>query len=160
MEDTDGVRFWRRWGGRILGSDPGRAEVEAILDDFMARDLQFEDYKRVERIKNTNNIIYPILDVLKKAAERLGEDRVVVDAVLVNGGMSKFYMVTDRLKEFFGFDPIVALDPDQAVARGAAVYHYYLHKYEELQDDMRTVQNAPSSIIGIEWGRNILNDSL
>lgn len=137
-----------------------KEEVETILDDFMARDLQFEDYKRVERIKNTNNIIYPILDVLKKAAERLGEDRVVVDAVLVNGGMSKFYMVTDRLKDFFGFDPIVALDPDQAVARGAAVYHYYLHKYEELQDDMRTVQNVPSSIIGIEWGRNILNDSL
>ena len=64
-----------------------------------------------------------------------------VDAVIMNGGMSRFYMVINRLKKFFGFDPIVALDPDQAVARGAAVYHYFLHKYdkelaEEIQDNM------------------------
>ena len=55
----------------------------------------------------------------------------------MNGGISRFYMVIDRVKEFFEMDPIIALDPDQAVARGAAVYHYYLHKYEALKDDMR-----------------------
>ncbi len=107
-----------------------------------------------------------------------------IDAVIVNGGMSKFYMITDRLTEFFGFSPIVALDPDQSVARGAAVYHYYLHKYEELKDDMRLLgvsqdlsdeykeELHSSSLevekkkkdfethLAIEWGKNILNDSL
>ena len=104
-----------------------------------------------------------------------------VDAVIVNGGMSKFYMVTDRLREFFGLEPIVALDPDQAVARGAAVYHYYLHKYaKQMQEDMRMVgaeapalQPLPGKAAApraaaaavqqraaIEWGKNILNDSL
>ena len=94
--------------------------------------------------------------------------------------------MTDRLKEFFGFEPIVALDPDQAVARGAAVYHYYLHKYEQLQDDMRMVGagaelsnlyesqrrgDGSESLNGslskrvippmaILWGNSILNDSL
>ena len=160
-------------------------EVEDILSVFMAKELSYEDYKRIDRLSNTRNIIYPILDVLKKAADKLGTQDVVVDAVIVNGGMSKFYMVTDRLKDFFGFDPIVALDPDQAVARGAAVYHYYLHKYEEMREDMKLLGNTDSAIseasspfentqsnttvesrqpvmpsMVIQWGNSILNDCL
>ena len=160
-------------------------EVEDILSVFMAKELSYEDYKRIEKISNTRNIIYPILDVLKKAADKLGTQDVVVDAVIVNGGMSKFYMVTDRLKDFFGFEPIVALDPDQAVARGAAVYHYYLHKYEEMCEDMKLLGNTDSAIpqastpfednqakntgesrqtampnMAIQWGNSILNDCL
>lgn len=168
-----------------------QAEIEQILSVFMAKELSFYDYKRIGSITNTRNIIYPILDVLQKASQKLGVENVQVDAVIVNGGMSKFYMVTDRLKEFFGFDPIVALDPDQAVARGAAVYHYYLHKYDQMQDDMKlvgmedvfanatldsdvvtkqeektTIQEAerkpskPIPHMAIQWGNNILNDSL
>ncbi len=167
-----------------------KEEVEDILSTFMASDLSFSDYKKINNITNTRNIIYPILDVLYKASKKLGTENVTVDAVIVNGGMSKFYMITDRLKEFFGFEPIVALDPDQAVARGAAVYHYYLHKYEQMQDDMklvgkeevvetvsnvkeRLVETVPSVVekevevpkkvippMAIQWGNNILNDSL
>lgn len=163
-----------------------KEEVEKILSVFMAADLSYNDYKHIEKISDTRNIIYPILDVLKKAASKLAVDDISVDAVIVNGGMSKFYMVTDRLKEFFGFDPVVALDPDQAVARGAAVYHYYLHKYEEIKDDMKLLGNTDSAEtisasikesseervssqakaslavphMAIQWGSNILNDCL
>ena len=121
------------------------AQVEDIFRDFMAEELRFDDYKNIadveRRYAQRKNIITPILDVLNKAAKKLAVADVKVDAVLMNGGMSRFYMVINRLKEFFGFDPIVALDPDQAVARGAAVYHYFLHKYEEelsenLQDEL------------------------
>lgn len=111
--------------------------VEKILQPFMGKNLQFADYKKIDSLQDTKNIIYPILDVLQKSVAKLAGE-VKVDAVIVNGGMSKFYMVTDRLREFFGLEPIVALDPDQAVARGAAV------------------QQRPA----IEWGKNILNDSL
>lgn len=154
--------------------------VEKILQPFMGKNLQLADYKKIDSLQDTKNIIYPILDVLQKSAAKLG-DEVKVDAVIVNGGMSKFYMVTDRLREFFGLEPIVALDPDQAVARGAAVYHYYLHKYaKQMQEDMRMVgAEAPAlqplpgkaaapraaaaavqQCAAIEWGKNILNDSL
>lgn len=154
--------------------------VEKILQPFMGKNLQLADYKKIDSLQDTKNIIYPILDVLQKSAAKLG-DEVKVDAVIVNGGMSKFYMVTDRLREFFGLEPIVALDPDQAVARGAAVYHYYLHKYaKQMQEDMRMVgaeapalqplpgkAAAPKAAAAdaqqraaIEWGKNILNDSL
>lgn len=154
--------------------------VEKILQPFMGKNLQLADYKKIDSLQDTKNIIYPVLDVLQKSAAKLGGE-VKVDAVIVNGGMSKFYMVTDRLREFFGLEPIVALDPDQAVARGAAVYHYYLHKYaKQMQEDMRMVgaeapalqplpgkAAAPKAAAAavqqraaIEWGKNILNDSL
>ncbi|MBQ9478600.1 MAG: Hsp70 family protein, partial [Selenomonadaceae bacterium] len=157
-------------------------EIEEILSPFMGTHLTFDDYKKLDELtgdNNTRNIIYPILDVLNKAADKLKTDKIVIDAVIMNGGMSKFYMITDRLKQFFGFDPIVALDPDQAVARGAAVYHYYLHRFDEIKDDMRMVGDTDSAKsaadkkfesddgatllkapLSIEWGRNILNDSL
>lgn len=162
-----------------------KEEIEAVFRDFMGYNLNFDDYKQLDNPNfpaHSRNIIYPILDVLHKAAQKLGTDNVKVDAVILNGGMSKFYMVKDRLTQFFGFEPIEALDPDQAVARGAAVYHYYLKKYDYkiLGEDMRkagtqTVKDSTPPVSAasstdkkppvqpphiIEWGRNILNDSL
>lgn len=171
-----------------------KEEIEAVYEEFMGRELSVNDYKKIDQLgvlTNTNNIVYPILDVLNKAAKKLGLDDVKVDAVILNGGMSKFYMIKDRLKELFGFEPIEAMDPDQAVARGAAVYHYYLKKTEfAISDDMRKVGDNASEVAiaateqvkqrdsmaaikqsavdkpavvppqRVEWGRNIINDSL
>jgi len=164
-------------GGRIGGvgyaySDSfTKEEVEEILSSFMAEHLQFADFRKLSEIKDTGNIIYPILDVLGKTLQKLRtEDNKVedvkVDAVIINGGMSKFYMIKERLTRFFGFEPIVVLDPDLAVARGAAVYHHYLHRYQISKDDMRLVDlsSTPAakhqSSMTIQWGKSILNDSL
>ena len=160
-------------------------DIEKILYTFMGEDLSFEDYKKLSSIRDTKNIIYPILDVLAKAAAGGGTPKI--DAVIMNGGMSRFYMVTERLEKFFGFPPIVALDPDQSVARGAAVYHHYLHKHDEMQEYMRKVGvtkteprakeplsgpeepatygakkavKSRENIKSIEWGKHILNDAL
>ncbi|MBR0289405.1 MAG: Hsp70 family protein, partial [Selenomonadaceae bacterium] len=163
-------------------------QLEDIWKDFMGDELNFDDYKNLaevtEKFGKQKNIILPILDVLKKASEKLGTDNFKVDAVIMNGGMSRFYMVINRLKKFFGFEPIVALDPDQAVARGAAVYHYFLHKYDkELAGEVENAlpqQETPQKIfnqpprrnftanrnitaadrsIGVVFGSNILNES-
>ena len=155
-------------GGISYGDSFTKEDVEAIFQPLMARNLKYDDYKRLSSISDTRNIIYPILDVLKKASDKLGQANVTIDAVVLNGGMSKFYMVQDRLKEFFGRDPIVALDPDQSVAKGAAIYHYLLQSHEEMKDDMRMVPEGTSVYpeessthkVGIEWGNAILNDGL
>ena len=119
-----------------------KEEIEEILEPFMAKELVFDSFKSLDKVKNNYNIIYPILDVLYKASQKLGTNNFKIDGVIVNGGMSKFYLIKERLTEFFGFEPIVALDPDQAVARGAAVYHYYLHQYDEIKDDMKMLGNT------------------
>ncbi|MCR5833417.1 MAG: Hsp70 family protein [Selenomonadaceae bacterium] len=139
-------------------------ELEDIWRDFMGENLTFNDFKNLnaayEKSGNRKNIIMPILDVLAKAADKLGSENVRVDAVIMNGGMSRFYMVINRLKEFFGFEPIVALDPDQAVARGAAVYHYFLHKYDkeladEVKDELPRAVNQNNSAPKENFNRNI-----
>lgn len=145
-EETDGFAVGGHMGSTGYAYDDyfTTEEVESYLEPFMGRGLVLDDYKRLGEITDTNTIIYPILDVLQKAANKLGADNVHVDAVVLNGGMSKFYMVPQRLKEFFGFEPIVALDPDQAVARGAAIYHHYLRINEKLlEEDMRLVGDLP-----------------
>ncbi|MDR2535486.1 MAG: Hsp70 family protein [Treponema sp.] len=151
-----------------------KTELEHILGPFMGHQLQYDDYKRIDAIQDDaliNTIIYPILEVLKKAAQKLQVEQVPVDAVVLNGGMSKLYLIQERLEHFFGFKPILALDPDQSVARGAAVYHYYLHKYGE-SDGVLPVnsQSSPPSaesrtlniqnIQGIHLRKTILNDAL
>lgn len=131
--------------GYAYSDDFTATQLEGIWRDFMGEELNFDDYKNLAEVTakfgKRKNIILPILDVLKKAAVKLGTRDVQVDAVIMNGGMSRFYMVINRLKKFFGFEPIVALNPDQAVARGAAVYHYFLHKYaaqlaEEVKNEL------------------------
>ncbi len=143
-------------------------EIESVLSSFMGKSLKYEDYKRIASITETRNIIYPILDVLSKGAQQLNIKDVKVDAVIVNGGMSKFYMITDRLKRFFGFDPIVALDPDQSVARGAAVYHHLLRQHAEMAEDMKHVGDDRKNAASTSKSTNafdiklatILNDAL
>ena len=109
-------------------------ELENVWQKFMGEDFSFDDYKNFDEISkrhDTANIIFPVLDVLKKCADKSGSEDFKVDAVLMSGGMSNFYMVVNRLEKFFGFAPVVMPEPELSVARGAAVYHYFLHKYGE-----------------------------
>ncbi len=103
-----------------------RAEIEEIIAPLMGYQYGLGDVGRIQKLgeKDVNNIIYPILDVLDKAGGNIN-----IDAVILNGGMTKFYLIRNRLEEFFGFKPLTTSDPDLAVARGAVYYHYCLHKY-------------------------------
>lgn len=103
-------------------------EFEAVLSPLLGAKYTYDDYKRFETIQDENNIIFPILNVLYKAAKKLECDKVTVDAVILNGGMSRLYLIEDRLEEFFHQRPITINDPDKSVAQGAVVYHYYLHQ--------------------------------
>ncbi|MDR1986308.1 MAG: Hsp70 family protein [Treponema sp.] len=137
-----------------------KEQFERILAPLLGNQLQYQDYQRFDTIHNEaaiNTIIYPILDVLKKASHKLQTDTLGVDAVVLNGGMSKLYLIQERLERFFGFKPIVALDPDQAVARGAAVYHYYLHKYGETDRGLPAIRGDAS---GIQLRSTVLNEAV
>ncbi|MCQ2559791.1 MAG: Hsp70 family protein, partial [Clostridia bacterium] len=103
-------------------------EFEECLAPLLGWQYQFEDYKHIKDIQDDQNIIYPILNVLGKAAETLGTENLKVDAVIMNGGMSRLYLIENRIASFFGFEPITINDPDKSVAQGASVYHYYLHQ--------------------------------
>ncbi len=109
-----------------------------IMAPYLAPDLTMASVENIDALADrTDNIIYPILDVLNKAKLKLGSVPKI-DAVLLNGGMSKLFAVRERIEQFFGFPPLEVGDPDLAVARGASVYHYWRHlgvKTPEIQND-------------------------
>lgn len=118
------------YGGYAFERDLTKQEMLEFIRPLMGEHLNINSVKYINRLQNdrdVNNIIYPILDVLAKAHDKYGE--ISVDYVILNGGMSKFFPVIERVKNFFGKEPITLNDPDMSVAKGAAIYHYYLHKY-------------------------------
>ena len=115
------------YDGKIFNYDISINEYKQIISPLLADHLEFDDYKNIENIKDVDNIIYPILDVLNKCYERLGTVPKI-DAVILNGGMTKLQLIKERIKEFFGFEPLTVTDPDKSVARGASVFHYYIHR--------------------------------
>ena len=98
-------------------------EYRQIMKPYLAPDLTMDSLNNLDALSGrTDNIIYPVLDVLDKARSKLGTVPKI-DAVLMNGGMSKLFAIRERIQEFFGFPPLEVGDPDLAVARGASVYH-------------------------------------
>lgn len=163
------------WGGEMpngYASDNVMAlsEFESVLTPILGNEYVFEDYPRAAGIQDAG-IITPVLDVLDKAAKKLGHGPNI-DAVILNGGMSRLYLIEDRLERFFGFHPIKTNDPDKAVAKGAAVYHYYLkqngmssashHSFMEQASDNTSVVQDKSFLPtrGIRSTGSVLNDTL
>ncbi len=134
--------------------------IEKTIEDLMGWHLNIDDVNHIDRLsqssEHVNNIIYPILDTLSKAKDKY-ED-VKIDAVILNGGMTKFYLIKDRIKKLLNIEPITITDPDLSVAKGAVVYHYYLHKYGTMyqkeinQDVLKQIVNSITS--------TILNDTI
>ena len=102
-------------------------EYEEIMAEFLAKDVKYPTLSNIGQRIGERNLISPILDVLNKAFKKLNEI-VKPDLILLSGGMTKLPMVRKRLSVFFGMEPQTIPDPDKAVSRGAAIYHYYLHQ--------------------------------
>ena len=112
-------------------------EYKKYVDRLLGTNLSIKDLDRIDEIYETENIIYPILDVLRKAKDKLGEIPKI-DFVILNGGMTKFHVIDERIEQFFSMKPSSVLDQDKAVARGAAVYNYRINngeKFEKIQND-------------------------
>ena len=104
-----------------------KKEFEDIIAPLLATKVKLADAARPVLTGDTDNIVYPIIDVLHKANLKLG-NIPKVDAILLNGGMTRVHAIRERLVNLFGFQPITVLDPEHAVSRGAAIYHYLLHR--------------------------------
>jgi len=127
------------YGGYPFEAYVTKKEMLSYIKPLMGENLSLDSVEQFEKLTSpaaVDNIIYPILDVLVKAKAAIGA--VKPDYIILNGGMSKFFPVKERLERFFGCKPITINDPDMSVAKGAVVYHYYLHKYK-VQEHVSTV---------------------
>ena len=128
-------------------------DIEKVYEPILARHLSLNDINRIEKLvsdEDMKNIVFPVLDVLAKY-KRGGHD-LKIDAVVLNGGMTKFYLIKDRIKELFNIDPITVNDPDLAVAKGVAFFQYCSEKVNFLEK----IQNTPSILDSVKEKKNIV----
>merc|ERR1712054_585332 len=76
-----------------------RAKLESLVEDLIDRSLE------------------PLKVALDDAGKSTGE----IDEIILVGGQTRMPMVQEKVKEFFGKEPRKDINPDEAVAVGAAV---------------------------------------
>jgi molecular chaperone DnaK len=86
-------------GPKHLTQKITRAKFEALVDDLVERTIS------------------PCQVALKDAGLKISE----IDDVILVGGQTRMPRVQDKVKEFFGRDPRRDVNPDEAVAVGAAI---------------------------------------
>ncbi len=86
-------------GPKHLSMKLTRAKLEALVDELIERTIE------------------PCRIAIKDAGVKIGD---ISDVILV-GGMTRMPKVQDKVKEFFGRDPRKDVNPDEAVAAGAAI---------------------------------------
>ncbi|HZF79294.1 MAG TPA: molecular chaperone DnaK [Rubrivivax sp.] len=86
-------------GPKHLNIKLTRAKLESLVDELIARTME------------------PCKIAVKDAGVKLSE----IDDVILVGGMTRMPKVQDKVKEFFGKEPRKDVNPDEAVAVGAAI---------------------------------------
>ncbi|OGB25441.1 MAG: molecular chaperone DnaK [Burkholderiales bacterium RIFCSPLOWO2_02_FULL_57_36] len=76
-----------------------RAKLESLVEDLISRTIE------------------PCRIAIKDAGVKVSD----IDDIILVGGMSRMPKVQDKVKEFFGKDPRKDVNPDEAVAVGAAI---------------------------------------
>src|SRR5213080_918504 len=86
-------------GPKHLNLKITRAKLEALVEELIERTIE------------------PCRVAIKDAGVKVGE----IDDVILVGGMTRMPKVQEKVKEFFGKDPRKDVNPDEAVAVGAAI---------------------------------------
>ena len=86
-------------GPKHLALKISRAKLEALVEELIERTIE------------------PCRIAIKDAGVKVSE----IDDVILVGGMTRMPKVQEKVKEFFGRDPRKDVNPDEAVAAGAAV---------------------------------------
>ncbi len=76
---------------------------------------------RAELEKLVGPLIDRTKEPMKKALKDAGIDAKAIDDVVLVGGMTRMPKVREVVKEFFGKEPHIGVNPDEVVAMGAAI---------------------------------------
>ena len=80
-----------------------------------------ETITRADLEKLVDDLIKRTLDPCRKAIKDAGIDASAIDEVVLVGGMTRMPRVREVVKEFFGKEPHIGVNPDEVVAMGAAI---------------------------------------
>lgn len=112
----------------------------------------------------TEDLLTSTIDLTRdmfKEAEKKGYKQSDVSEILLVGGSSKMPQVIERVKKEFGIDAKM-FDPDEAVAKGAAIYAHNIQKYNIVIDEIakKTGKSAEEVKESIDSGKTDLDKEI
>ncbi|HYE79537.1 MAG TPA: molecular chaperone DnaK [bacterium] len=116
-------------GPKHFNAELTRSKFEQLADDL---------FKRVEK---------PVTEALKLAKDRLKSGSLKLDEVILVGGSTRIPAVQDLVKKLTGLEPNRSVNPDEAVAVGAAIQAGVLSR--EVKEDIVLIEKTPLSL-GVE----------
>jgi heat shock protein 5 len=109
---------------RVLSDQPqARVEIEALFDGVHFSELltraQFEELNE--------DLLLKTMAQLEKAVADAGLDKREIDEIILMGGSARIPKVQQLVRAYFdGKEPLSGINPDEAMAYGAAVQGSYL----------------------------------
>jgi molecular chaperone DnaK len=80
-----------------------------------------ETISRSDLEKLVADLVARTIEPCRKALKDAGLEAKDIDDVVLVGGMTRMPLVRERVKDFFGKEPHVGVNPDEVVAMGAAI---------------------------------------
>ncbi|KAM0922004.1 hypothetical protein ACQ4PT_006474 [Festuca glaucescens] len=119
---------------RALGDQPeARVEVEALLDGV---DLS-EPLTRAQLEELNEDLFMKAMAQVEKAVSDAELDKREIDEIILVGGSTRIPKVQQLVRDCFdGKEPLSGIDPDEAMAYGAAVQGSYLTRYDHEEPQM------------------------
>uniref|UniRef100_A0A7S4SGY4 Heat shock protein 70 n=2 Tax=Ditylum brightwellii TaxID=49249 RepID=A0A7S4SGY4_9STRA len=127
-----------------------RVEIDNIVNGF-----DFSETLTRARFEELNaDLFKKTLGPVKKVLQDAGLSKVDVDKVVLVGGSTRIPKVQSMVGDYFGKKPSTGVNPDEAVAYGAAIQGGVLMGDERLHDVV--VLDATSLSFGIETAGGIM----
>lgn len=126
-----------------LPNEKGEISEDAIRFEISADTFQDWSATTLKRVRP------PILRALGDANLSTSE----IDEVILVGGATRMPMLRDMIADFFQKQPRCEIDPDEVVARGAAIQAGLIDQNEALQD--MVVTDVSPFTLGIEVSKRI-----
>jgi molecular chaperone DnaK len=118
-------------------------KIDAIARDRAGKPLDFSVRLTREQLEaEATPIVGRSFDVCQEALRRAGIAAARVDAVILVGGTTKMPLVRRQVASFFNQEPRVDVDPDDAVALGAALQAFALRTQLGVRVRRNTARDA------------------
>lgn len=98
-------------------------------------------------------ILRPVNDTLNQVDMNASE----IDDIITVGGMTRMPKIRELLKQKFGKEPNCTINPDEAVACGAAIQGYLLSHKDDPFSDTVTLLDSTSLSLGVEADGGVLS---